>query len=156
MDHRSISRLCANKCRVSKLVLVVSNSLEVAVAVILKDQQILLAKRPEGKKHAGLWEFPGGKFEQGEGLEQALKREIEEELGILVLAHEELMDIAHEYADYSVLLRVALVTDFSGRPFGKENQEVAWVPFDSLNSYAFPEANTPILAKLADRGIGEL
>ena len=128
-------------------------ALEVAVAVIVRKNQILLAKRPEGKKHAGLWEFPGGKFESNESLGQALTREIKEELGITIKEYQELLEIAHDYPDYSVVLKIALVTDFSGEPFGRENQEVAWIPASDLEQYDFPEANTPILDKLKAIGI---
>lgn len=122
--------------------------LEVAVAVIHRRGEVLLAKRPQGKKHAGCWEFPGGKFESGESLAQALGREIYEELGIHITEHQELMEISHTYSDYSVLLRVALVSDFSGEALGREGQEIAWVAFDALDSYSFPEANSAILDKL--------
>ncbi|MBT5330952.1 MAG: 8-oxo-dGTP diphosphatase MutT [Porticoccaceae bacterium] len=124
------------------------NSLEVAVAVIMREGNVLLARRPEGKKHAGLWEFPGGKFEIGESLQQALSREIKEELGIKVRSCQALMDIGHQYEDYSVMLRVALVTEFSGTERGLEGQEIAWVPLRELDDLQFPEANTPILQKL--------
>lgn len=129
------------------------NSLEVAVAVIYRQGQVLLAKRPEGKKHAGCWEFPGGKFEPNENLSQALTREIYEELGIQVTEHKLLMDIAYTYSDYSVLLRVALVSAFSGEPTGREGQEIAWIPFDDLDKYSFPEANKAILDKLKQLNI---
>ena len=129
------------------------NSLEVAVAVIYRQGQVLLAKRPEGKKHAGCWEFPGGKFEPNENLPQALTREIYEELGIQVTEHKLLMDIAYTYSDYSVLLRVALVSAFSGEPTGREGQEIAWIPFDDLDKYSFPEANKAILDKLKQLNI---
>lgn len=127
-----------------------SDVLEVAVAVIIREHRVLLAKRPTGKKHAGLWEFPGGKFELGEDLEQALKREILEELGVEVVAQTDLMDIRHRYPDYSVNLRVAMVTEFSGEPHGRENQEIAWIALDQLADYSFPKANQAILEKLAE------
>lgn len=127
-----------------------SDALEVAVAVIVQEGRVLLAKRPTGKKHAGLWEFPGGKFELGEDLGQALKREISEELGIEIVAHTKLVDIAHCYPDYAVNLRVAMVTEFLGVPHGRENQEIAWIALDQLSEYSFPKANQAILEKLAE------
>lgn len=109
-----------------------------------------MARRPEDKKHAGLWEFPGGKFEAGERLEQALFREIYEELGLEVDSFQKLMNIRHQYPDYAVCLRVALVTVFSGQAHGKEGQLVRWVPIDELAHYSFPEANTAIVQKLSE------
>ncbi len=123
--------------------------LEVAVAVIVRGSSVLIAKRPIGKKHEGLWEFPGGKFEPDEDFAQALRREIMEELGIEITSQEALMQVPHDYPEYSVNLRVALVTNFIGEPQGREGQEVAWVPSASLSDYAFPEANRAILQKLA-------
>jgi 8-oxo-dGTP diphosphatase len=111
---------------------------------------VLLARRPLDKKHGGLWEFPGGKFESGENLQQALYREIYEELGLEVLEHRVFIDIQHDYPDYSVLLRVALVTDFRGKAAGKEGQQIAWVSLQELANYEFPEANEPILQKLSN------
>jgi 8-oxo-dGTP diphosphatase len=127
-----------------------SDALEVAVAVIVREDQVLLSKRPRGKKHAGLWEFPGGKFESGEDLGQALKREIMEELGVEVLSYKALMAIPHSYPDYAVNLRVAMVTEFFGEPHGRENQEIAWIALDQLSEYSFPQANQAILGRLAD------
>lgn len=127
-----------------------AKAVEVAVAVILRGCEVLLALRPKHKKHAGLWEFPGGKFESGESLQQALRREILEELDIEVTDYTDLMDIEHQYEDYSVCLRVALVTGFVGKAKGNEKQQIAWVPIKELESYRFPEANTAILGKLAE------
>lgn len=96
-----------------------------------------------------MWEFPGGKVEVGESLSQALTREILEELGLKVLSHQELMEIRHQYEDYQVWLRVALVTDFSGVELGLEGQEIAWVALEGLKELDFPEANLQILNKLS-------
>lgn len=109
-----------------------------------------MAQRPEGKEHAGLWEFPGGKFELNENLGEALAREIHEELGLSVLEHEELMQIQHQYDDYFVSLKVALVTKFSGTERGMEGQKIAWVAPSDLSNFDFPEANKAILQKLGE------
>ncbi|RVU32081.1 Nudix family hydrolase [Neptunomonas marina] len=106
---------------------------------------IFLARRPQDKHQGGLWEFPGGKVEPGESAEQALYRELHEEVGIEVLACEPLIQIPHHYPDKSVLLDVYRVTEFSGEAHGKEGQKTAWVSEADLGDYEFPAANKPIL-----------
>lgn len=118
----------------------------VAVAVIRDAQQrILLAKRAIDQHQGGLWEFPGGKVEAGETVEQALVREIKEELGIQVTACQPLIQIPHHYPDKSVFLDVYEVSAFSGEAEGKEGQPICWVTADELDQYEFPAANKPIV-----------
>jgi len=118
----------------------------VAVGVIQDPQgRILIARRPEHVHQGGLWEFPGGKVDEGETLADALARELAEELSIRVRASEPLIDIRHDYPDKSVLLQVCRVTDFSGEARGNEGQPVRWVEPAALPDYHFPEANRPIL-----------
>ena len=118
----------------------------VAVGVIQDPQgRILIARRPEHVHQGGLWEFPGGKVDEGETLADALARELAEELSIEVRASEPLIDIRHDYPDKSVLLQVCRVTDFSGAARGNEGQPVRWVEPAALPDYRFPEANRPIL-----------
>lgn len=120
----------------------------VAVGVIYKDGNILIAKRPEHVHQGGLWEFPGGKVEQGESLFAALQRELNEELAIDIIESEPLIQIRHDYGDNQVLLDVHKVLSFRGEPFGKEGQPVAWVAPESLVSYPFPAANHPIITAI--------
>nr|WP_082353800.1 Nudix family hydrolase [Marinagarivorans algicola] len=120
----------------------------VAVGAIVKDGQVLLAKRALHQHQGGLWEFPGGKVETGETLVQALARELLEELDIQVLSTEALIQIQHDYGDKQVLLDVLRVTDFKGEPKGQEGQPLEWVPLSQLTEYAFPAANTPIVNAL--------
>lgn len=128
----------------------VSMRVHVAVAVIIgKDGRILIAKRPDDVHQGGLWEFPGGKVEQGENLEVALKRELVEELGIELQACEPLLEIHHDYPDKSVLLDVWRVTAFSGQAYGREQQPIRWVAPKFLTDYDFPEANQPILKAIS-------
>ena len=95
--------------------------LHVAVGVIqAADGRVLIALRPNTVHQGGLWEFPGGKLEQGESVEQALSRELNEELGIHVLAVTLLIKIKHQYPDLAVLLDVYRVTEFSGEAFARE------------------------------------
>lgn len=120
--------------------------LHVAVGVIENDLgQILIAKRPESVHQGGLWEFPGGKVDEGENCQQALWRELNEELAIQVQNSEPLIQIRHDYSDKSVLLDVHKVTRFSGEPKGNEGQPVRWVNPEFLSEYAFPAANQPII-----------
>ncbi|UZJ46071.1 Nudix family hydrolase [Marinimicrobium sp. C6131] len=118
----------------------------VAVGVIQDPEgRILIARRPDHVHQGGLWEFPGGKVDEGESLRDALVRELEEELSIQVRASEPLIDIRHDYPDKSVLLQVCRVTAFEGEPRGNEGQPVRWVAPGELPEYRFPEANRPIL-----------
>ena len=126
-----------------------SNIVHVAVGVIIgKDGKILIAKRPEKVHQGNLWEFPGGKVEQGETLFQALKRELQEELAIEIMTTEPLIKIRHDYIDKIVLLDVHNVTEFSGEPQGNEGQPIQWVSADELHEYEFPVANRPIISAI--------
>ncbi|AVO54194.1 Nudix family hydrolase [Ectopseudomonas mendocina] len=119
----------------------------VAAAVILaEDGRILIAKRPDDKHQGGLWEFPGGKVEEGEDVRVALARELEEELGIRPTAARPLIQVRHDYPDKQVLLDVWEVSAFSGEPHGAEGQPLAWVTQRELLDYEFPAANRPIVA----------
>ncbi len=126
----------------------------VAAAVICDPQRrILIARRDERQHQGGLWEFPGGKVEPGEAVEQALARELDEELGIQVQSARPQIRIRHDYSDKSVLLDVWRVDRFAGTAEGREGQPIRWVEPCELDSYAFPAANRPIVsaAQLPDR-----
>lgn len=123
----------------------------VAVAVIRKPSaeltRILIARRADEAHQGGLWEFPGGKVEAGETVQDALQRELEEELGITIVpqALAPLIQIRHDYPDKQVMLDVWLVDDFQGEPYGKEGQPLEWVAPNALHSFDFPAANIPIV-----------
>ena len=116
-------------------------------AGVIKDAkgQILIARRPDHAHQGGLWEFPGGKLENGESAPQALARELQEELGIDVEHCEPLIQIRHDYPDKSVLLDVWVVDLFRREPHGREGQPVRWVAPADLHNYQFPAANVPIV-----------
>jgi len=115
--------------------------------------QVLLARRPEHVHQGGLWEFPGGKLESGEGVEYALVRELHEELGLIPTVCRPLIRIRHDYPDKSVLLDVWRVDAWEGEPHGREGQPIQWVAPEALPARAFPLANRPIItaARLPDR-----
>ena len=132
-----------------------NTSIHVAVGVIFNNQQedqILIAKRPKHVHQGGLWEFPGGKVAAGETVDQALKRELYEELGITVTQSQPLMQVEHNYSDKQVFLDIWTVTQYSGEARGLEGQECRWVAMQQLlcaeSKYQFPEANKAILEKL--------
>lgn len=105
---------------------------EVAVGIILSPAgDYLLAKRPTGKPFAGYWEFPGGKLEEGEGVFDALARELKEELGIEVHSSTAWNTIEHDYPHAYVRLHLHLVSDWSGSAQGLEGQELHWQRFST-------------------------
>jgi len=123
--------------------------LHVAVGVVIDGEgRVLVALRPADKHQGGRWEFPGGKVEAGETLQEALARELREELGVLVEATEALMVLKHDYGDKQVRLDVHRVTRWSGQPRGLEGQPLAWQQPEQLRDWAFPAANRPILERL--------
>lgn len=126
-------------------------SLKVAVGVVVRGTQVCLSRRRAEQHLAGLWEFPGGKLESGETSQDALRRELSEELGIVVNVSEPLQTVGHDYASRRVELQCWLVTDFSGEPAGKEGQEVAWVDIDDCGKYPMPPPNQAILDSLRRR-----
>ncbi len=121
----------------------------VAAAVIEReDGAVLLALRPANKHQGGLWEFPGGKVEVGESVQDALKRELKEELDIDVTRCSPLIRVHYDYPDKRVFLDVWRVTAFCGEPYGCEGQDVRWVGRQNLCDYEFPAANKPIVNAL--------
>lgn len=120
------------------------------VAGALQDAQgrVLIARRPLGVHQGGLWEFPGGKLEPGEMPLRGLARELEEELGIRVLATRPLIRIPHDYGDRRVVLEVRRVTAFAGEPVGREGQPLAWRHPEDLDPGVFPAADRPIITAL--------
>jgi len=121
----------------------------VAVGVIKNSRgEILIAKRAADAHQGGLWEFPGGKVEQGETVLDALKREFKEEVNITIESAEPLMKIEHNYGDKIVLLDIWRCEHFLGEAKGLEGQVVRWVSIAELSDYQFPEANQAIIKTL--------
>lgn len=128
--------------------------IHVAAAALVDTQgRVLIARRHDDTHQGGLWEFPGGKCEPGESIEQALARELLEELGIELLAHRPLICITHHYPDRSVLLDVHRVTRWQGEPHGREGQPLHWAPIGQLGDWPMPPADVPIVRaiKLPDQ-----
>jgi 8-oxo-dGTP diphosphatase len=121
--------------------------IHVAAAALIDDRdRVLLARRPVDAHQGGLWEFPGGKRETGESVAEALRRELHEELGIVLQRHRPLIRVHHQYADRSVLLDVHRVTAWRGQPVGRQGQPLAWVLPEELHDYPMPAADEPIVS----------
>lgn len=118
-----------------------SDSVQVSVGVILNNNRVLLAKRPESAHQGGLWEFPGGKQEQDENSLTALQREFEEELGLVIHDARPFIKLHYDYPDKSVVLNVWLIREWSGIPSGREGQSVIWAELSRLDEFEFPAAN---------------
>ncbi|MDP2520502.1 8-oxo-dGTP diphosphatase MutT [Shimia thalassica] len=123
-----------------------------AVALIDVDGRVLLAQRPEGKSLAGMWEFPGGKVEQGETPEQALIRELQEELGIDTWASclAPLTFASHTYDDFHLLMPLFACRKWDGIPSSQEGQKLQWVRPENLRDYKMPPADIPLVPILRD------
>lgn len=126
--------------------------LVVACALVDEDGRVLLTKRPEGRDMAGLWEFPGGKVEMGEMPEDALARELNEELGIDVSQHclAPFTFASHTYRSFHLLMPLWVCRNWQGEVEAKEGQELAWVRPNKMNNFAMPPADVPLVALLRD------
>ncbi|MET3598809.1 8-oxo-dGTP diphosphatase MutT [Martelella mangrovi] len=123
-----------------------------ACALIDTDGRILLAQRPEGKNLAGLWEFPGGKVENGETPEASLIREMEEELGITTKPDclAPLTFASHTYETFHLLMPLFVCRRYQGIPSGREGQAIKWVRAKDLRDYPMPPADEPLIPILQD------
>ncbi len=122
--------------------------IQVAVGVIVDNDRVLLAKRPEHLHQGNKWEFPGGKIETGESLEDAITRELSEELAIQVTKQRAWFSLDYDYPEKRVSLHMSIVMAFIGEPRGNEGQPVEWVAINQLGQFTFPDANQPIIDKL--------
>ncbi|PWC29763.1 bifunctional GNAT family N-acetyltransferase/(deoxy)nucleoside triphosphate pyrophosphohydrolase [Teichococcus aestuarii] len=123
-----------------------------ACALVDPDGRVLLARRPEGKPMAGLWEFPGGKLDPGETPEQALIRELKEELDIDVSAAclAPFTFASHDAGRFHLLMPLYLCRRWEGTVTAREGQALAWVKPQKLSDYAMPPADRPLVALLRD------
>ena len=122
---------------------------EVAVGLLRRDDKVCLSLRQSHQHLANLWEFPGGKVEQGETAQEALSREFSEELGVETTNWQPLITVPWHYEKVSVRLQVFQTEQFSGEPQGLEGQQVEWCSTSDLSKKSFPKANRGILTALA-------
>lgn len=123
-----------------------------AAALVDRDNRVLISKRPEGKSLAGLWEFPGGKVDPGETPEEALRRELKEELGIEVCETclAPFTFASHSYEAFHLLMPLFLCRNWEGDLAAREGQELAWVRPNRLSGYPMPPADAPLIPWLRD------
>ncbi len=126
--------------------------LVVAVAMVDADGRVLIAQRPAGKQLAGLWEFPGGKLEPSERPEEALIREIKEELGVVVKAPclAPLTFASHAYDNFHLLMPLYVCRKWEGFVQSREGQALKWVRPKSLREYPMPPADEPLIPHLVE------
>jgi 8-oxo-dGTP diphosphatase len=127
-----------------------------AVALEDADGRILFVQRPEGKPMAGLWEFPGGKIEPGETPEQAVVREIREELGVEVCERclEPLNFVSHAYEHFHLVMVLYLCRKWEGIPQGLEGQSMQWKYVKDVRELPMPPADLPLVRTLLARKAG--
>lgn len=126
-------------------------TVHVAVGILINPVgKVLITRRPDHVHQGGLWEFPGGKVEDGEPVVVALHRELHEELGVVVRTAESWLQIRHDYPDRRVWLDVWRVTAWEGEPEGREGQPLTWALPANLAGLTFPAADEPIIAALCE------
>jgi len=125
-------------------------SVAVVCAVLKRGEKVMIAKRPMGKRLEGLWEFPGGKVEPGEAAEAALHRELQEELGCVVMVTEALPACEHvyEWGAIQLLPFVCVLAAGSAEPHAHEHEELAWVTLEEIKGYELAPADWPVVAML--------
>ncbi|MEX3011388.1 8-oxo-dGTP diphosphatase MutT [Hoeflea sp. TYP-13] len=123
-----------------------------ACALVDTDGRVLIAQRPAGKSMAGLWEFPGGKVEAGETPEEAVIRELQEELGITtrIACLAPLTFASHAYDDFHLLMPLFICRRYWGIPQAKEGQALKWVRPRDLRDFPMPAADEPLVPFLID------
>jgi 8-oxo-dGTP diphosphatase len=123
-----------------------------AVALVDADNRVLIAKRPQGKSLAGLWEFPGGKVEAGETPENCLIRELDEELGITTWRSclAPLSFASHTYEDFHLLMPLFICRKWEGVLQQREHAALKWVRPKQLRDYPMPPADEPLIPALID------
>jgi len=132
----------------------VGRTIEVAAGLISREGRYLIARRKSGVHLAGLWEFPGGKREAGETLEECLRRELWEELQVRVDLVSPFHTIRHEYAEQTVELHFFRCLIESGQPTPVDCAEIRWVYPDQLEDFEFPPADRPVLDALREQARG--
>jgi A/G-specific adenine glycosylase len=124
---------------------------DIAVGLVFDDDQLLIQRRPDEGLLGGLWEFPGGKQEDGETMETACRRELKEELGIDVAVEDLFYTLSHAYSHFKITLHAFRCHIEDGPPEAREDQPFTWVGLDELDDYAFPRANRRLIEELERR-----
>jgi len=127
------------------------NRLYVVVGILKNlDNNVLIQRRRPGTPKPGKWEFPGGKLESGEDPVVGLSRELNEELGVEIIAADPLTVVTHDYDHARVWLDTYLVTEFQGKPAGLEGQQIAWTKLDDIENFDVLDAVWPIVRALKE------
>lgn len=125
------------------------NPLDVSVVMLVRNKTVLIARRPPEVHLAGYWEFPGGKCQPGESPEACALREVREEIGVEIKVLEAWEMLKYDYPQQQVRLHPFVGKILSGEPYPLGCSELRWVNTEALSSYTFPEANGPLLERLA-------
>lgn len=126
----------------------------IGVAVILnEEEEVLIALRPDDVMLGGLWEFPGGKKEENETIQQTIKRECREELGVELELFQKITSLDHAYSHFKITLHAFAGQISEGVPESRESRQIRWVPLDKLDDYPFPKANRTLINTLTDNEV---
>ena len=142
MENKATPPLKTRKAHVKK------NWIPVVAGILKKDQMILVGQRPENHTLAGLWEFPGGKIELGETPEQALARELNEELDIEAEVGELKLACSHSYGDVGILILFYEILFWKGEPKAKHHVNLEWIFPGTLADKKIPDANRKNLSRI--------
>ncbi len=124
---------------------------QIAVGLIVnKDNELLISLRKNDAMLGGLWEFPGGKKEDGESLKDAAKRELDEELGVEVSVFDEFMNLKHAYSHFKITLHAYWCRIDNGKPTPKSSQKLKWVSLEAIDEFPFPNANKTLIKNLQE------
>ena len=126
------------------------NVIPCGVALIRRGREFLIAQRKKGDTFGLLWEFPGGKKNEGETFEECTAREVKEEIGIDIRVHEKFTEIRRPYHDRVIWLNFFLCTHVAGEPKALDCEKVTWVDVEELKNYEFPPANDTVIRKLIE------
>ncbi|WP_440999533.1 A/G-specific adenine glycosylase [Fodinibius sp. SL11] len=132
---------------------------QIGVGIVMnEDEEVLIALRPDDAMLGGMWEFPGGKQQEDEQIEETVKRELNEELDIAVSITKPFMKLDHAYSHFKITMHAYLCELVEGNPKPKSSQEIRWITIDDLKDYPFPKANRKLTVKLMnlDKGQQEL
>lgn len=128
----------------------------VVAALIVRDGKLMIAQRPAGKHMAGKWEFPGGKIEKGETPEQALERELSEELGVKTQTGRIYHAICHSYPEKDVLLLFYRSRLVEGEPRPIEEADIRWIEEAQIREFDWAEADAPLIDLIENDGFGAI